>query len=40
MVSIRYVIPNLLTGLSFLLALGSVVSAGVGQLERAAWFIV
>ena len=40
MILVRYAVPNLLTGVSFGLALGSIVSAELGQLERAAWFIV
>ncbi len=40
MVSIRYALPNLLTATSFLLALASIVSAELGHLEQAGWFIV
>lgn len=40
MTSLRYAVPNLLTGTSFVLALGAIVSAELGQLERAAWLIV
>ena len=40
MFAVRYAVPNLLTGVSFGLALGSIVSAELGYLERAAWFIV
>lgn len=37
---IRYALPSMLTAASFLLALAAVVSAGLGEFERAAWFIV
>ncbi len=37
---IRYAIPNLLTAASLILGLFAIGSAGAGQLERAAWFIV
>ena len=36
----RYAVPNLLTGTSFTFALGAIVRAELGQLERAAWLIV
>ncbi len=40
MIALRYAVPNLLTAASFMLALGSIISAEQGQLERAAWLIV
>lgn len=36
----RYVVPNAITGLSFLFALGSLVAAQRGALETAGWLIV
>lgn len=38
--AIRYLLPNLLTGASFLLGLAAIVTAELGQFERAGWFIV
>lgn len=38
--AIRYVIPNLFTGLSFCLGLGSVLASHSGDLELAGWLIV
>jgi CDP-diacylglycerol--serine O-phosphatidyltransferase len=37
---IRRLIPNLLTASSLVLALGSILSAELGLLQQAAWFIV
>ena len=40
MVAVRYAVPNLLTGLSFVLGLVSIINAELGRLEQAAWLIV
>ena len=40
MVAIRYVLPNLFTATSFLLGLAAIVTAELGQFERAGWFIM
>ena len=39
-IAIRQIIPNLLTAASLVLGLCSIVNAGLGELEPAAWFIV
>ena len=40
MVAVRYAVPNLLTGASFVLGLVSMINAELGRLEQAAWLIV
>lgn len=37
---IRYLLPNLLTALSFLLGMGAIVLCNLSELDLAAWFIV
>jgi CDP-diacylglycerol---serine O-phosphatidyltransferase len=39
-IPLRQLIPNSLTAASLVLALCSIISAGLGDLERAAWFIL